>query len=172
MYLTIFDLVLLIILFLFVSFGFALGLVQTIGALIGIIIGAWTAGIYYQPVGQWLGTFMLGNANLANVVAFILVFTLINRLVGLAFYFINKVFNLVSIIPFTKSLNRLLGAVFGLLEGVLALGLILYFASRFEISEWFNGVLAGSQVAAGLVKIASILAPLLPELVRQLKSVI
>ncbi len=172
MFLTILDLILVLILFLFIAFGFALGLVQTIGALIGVFLGAWAAGIWYEPFGLWLEPIMLGNENLARIIAFIAIFFIINRLVGLAFYIINKIFNLISIIPFTKSLNRILGAFLGALEGVLVLGLILYFVSRFVFSDWVINILSESRMATFLVKIAEILAPLLPEILRQLKSVI
>ncbi|MFA6410406.1 MAG: CvpA family protein [Candidatus Buchananbacteria bacterium] len=172
MYLTILDLILILVLFLFIAFGFALGLVETIGALVGVILGAWAAGAYYEPMGAWLEPFLLGNGNLARIVAFILVFTIINRLIGLVFWFVNKIFNVVTLIPFTKSLNRFLGAILGLLEGVLVLGLILYFVSRFISADWLISVLASSKMAIILIDISSILTPLLPELLKQLKSVI
>ena len=172
MFLTILDLILLLILFLFVAFGFALGLVQTVGALVGVVVGAWAAGIFYEPFGAWLEPILLGHGAIARIIAFVVIFVLINRLIGLIFYIINKIFNIISIIPFTKSVNRLLGALLGFIEGTLVLGLIIYFISRFEISEWFTGVLIGSKVAMWLAWVASILAPLLPELLRQLKSVI
>ena len=168
MFLTILDLILLLILFSFIAFGFALGLVQTIGALIGVVLGAWLAGIWYEPVGNWLTPILLGHSVAAHIIAFILVFTVLNRLVGLVFWFINKIFNLVSIIPFTKSLNRILGALFGFLEGTLVLGLILFFSSRLGISEWWLGVIKGSKLAMWLIQMAGILTPLLPELIRKI----
>jgi len=171
MFLTIFDLVLILILFLFIAFGFALGLVRTIGALLGVVIGGYLAGLFYEPFSAWLEPFFLGNINTARVMSFIIIFVVVTQLVGLIFYIVNKIFNIISIIPFTKSLNRLLGALFGLLEGVLILGLILYFISRFSFSDWFSGVLTASNVAHWLIAMASILTPLLPELLRQLKSV-
>jgi len=172
MFLTILDLILILILFLFIAFGFALGLVQTIGALIGVVVGAYLAGVFYEPVGAWLEPILLGHGNTARIIAFIVVFVLVNRLIGLIFWFINKVFNLISIIPFTKSLNRILGALLGFLEGTLVLGLIIYFVSRFEVSEWFTGVLTGSKVAMWLNWVSGILTPLLSESLRQLQSVI
>ncbi|MFA6215413.1 MAG: CvpA family protein [Patescibacteria group bacterium] len=172
MFLTILDLILILALFLFIAFGFTLGLVQTIGALVGVVLGAWLAGMWYAPFSSWLEPFLLGHPAAAKIIAFILVFTIINRLVGLIFWIINKVFNLISIIPFTKSLNRILGAIFGLLEGTLVLGLILYFVSRFITSDWFMAAITSSKVAMLLVQIAGILTPLLPELLRQLKSAI
>ncbi|MAF13414.1 MAG: hypothetical protein CMI53_00770 [Parcubacteria group bacterium] len=172
MYFSILDLILLLIIFIFISFGFALGLVQSIGALVGVVIGSWIAGLYYEPVGAWLEPILLGHGNTARVVAFIIIFVVINRATGLVFWFINKMFNIISIIPFTKSLNRILGALFGFLEGVLALGIILYFTSRFEISEWVTEILSGSNVALWLIEMGGFLSPLLPELLNQLKSVI
>ncbi len=165
MYISILDLILILIVFIFVAFGFALGLVQTIGALIGVVIGTWLAGMYYEPVAGWLQAFFLGNAVTARVVAFILIFGITNRLVGLVFWLINKIFNIISIIPFAKSLNRILGAVFGLLEAVLALGVVLYFTSQIITNDWWQGILAGSKFALLLIDWASILTPLLPELI-------
>ncbi|MFA6254430.1 MAG: CvpA family protein [Patescibacteria group bacterium] len=171
MFLTILDLILLLILFLFIAFGFAMGLVQAIGALVGVVVGAWLAGQWYEPVSGWLTPILLGHAVTAKIIAFILVFTLANRLIGLVFWFINKIFNLISIIPFTKSINRLLGAILGLLEGTLSLGIILYFASQITISDWWLGIINGSQVASLLITVAGILTPLLPEILRQVKAV-
>ena len=168
MYLSILDLILLLALFIFIAFGFITGLVQTIGALFGVVIGAWLAGIYYEPVGSWLTPFLLGNAGLARVVAFIFIFTLINRAVGLIFYLLNKIFNLISIIPFTKSINRILGGLLGALEGTLVTGLILSFVSSYPLSQWFTGVVNSSPLAMWLMAMASFLTPLLPAALRQL----
>lgn len=167
MYLTILDLVLILILFLFIAFGFAMGLVQAIGALVGIVVGTWVAGQYYEALGAWLEPILLGQALTARIIAFIVIFTLANRLVGILFWFINKVFNIISIIPFAKSLNRLLGAILGLVEGVLALGIILYFISSLPIVDWFGDILIGSKVAQLLIDLSAILVPLLPDLLRQ-----
>ena len=172
MYLTIFDLVLLLILFTFIAFGFALGFIQAVGALIGVVLGAWLAGQWYEPFGAWLDPIFLGNANAARVIAFIILFTIINRLVGLLFYIIGKVFGLLSIIPFTKTINRILGALLGFLEGTLVLGLILYFLARFSFSAWFDGVLVASSVARWLLAMANFLSPLLPALLRGLQTII
>jgi len=164
MFLTILDLILLIILFIFIAFGFTMGLVQTIGALIGVVVGGWLAGIFYEPVGAWLEPILLGNAITARIIAFILVFTIVNRLIGLAFWIINKIFNLVSIIPFTKSLNRFLGALLGFLEGTLAIGIVLYFTSQITISPWWLEKLAESQVSMWLIEMANFLSPIIPVL--------
>lgn len=172
MFLTIFDLILLLILFCFISFSFWLGLIQTLGGIVGLFLGVWISGMYYEPFAAWLGPYLLDHENVAKVIAFIVIFTIVNRLVGLIFYLINKIFNLISIIPFLKSINRLAGALLGFVEGVLILGAILLMVSHFPISEWLTQIIEGSRVASWLLKIANIvLSPLLPEIIIQIQSV-
>ncbi|MFH1225660.1 MAG: CvpA family protein [bacterium] len=166
----IFDLILLIILFIFVSFGWWLGLIQTLGALIGIALGAYLAGLGHAVLGGWLTPIFLGHEVAAKIVAFIILFTLINRLVGLLFWVINKVFNIISIIPFLKTINRLAGAILGLAEGVLVLGTILFVIGKYSSNDWFNGVVNTSDIAGWLMAISTIILPLLPEALKVLKS--
>jgi uncharacterized membrane protein required for colicin V production len=172
MFFTVFDLILLLILFLFIAFGFVLGLIQTIGALLGVVVGSWVAGHYYGPLADWLTPILLGHENTAKVIAFILIFVVVNRLIGLAFLILGKIFNIISIIPFTKTINRILGALLGVLEGTLVLGLSLYFIIRFPFSEWFSAVIDGSQVARWLIEMGGFLAPLLPDIIRTVQLAI
>lgn len=168
MYIGILDLILLLILFLFIAFGFVLGLIQTIGALVGLVVGAWLAGLYYLPFAGWIQTLLLGHERLANIIAFMLIFTIVNRLVGLLFYVLNKIFNIISIIPFTKSINRLLGGLLGCLEGSLFIGISLLFISHYSFSQWFSGILSASPLAGWFMSMAGFIAPLLPATLRQL----
>ena len=171
MFLTILDLILVFLVFLAIAFGFITGLIQAVGGFIGLVLGAWAAGRFYEVVGVWLTPIFLGNSITARIVAFILIFTIVNRLVGLLFWIVGKIFNLVSIIPFTKSLNRILGALLGFLEGTLFLGVILYFVSQLSISEWWIQVINGSSVAGLMMAVAGILTPLLPEVINKVNPI-
>ncbi|MFH1173189.1 MAG: CvpA family protein [bacterium] len=167
---VIFDLVLLVILFIFVGFGYWLGLIHTFGALVGVVIGAYLAGVWYEPLGDWWSPVFLSHDSLAKIIAFIVLFLVINRLIGFIFWIIDRIFNIVSIIPFLKSINRLGGALLGLAEGVLALGLILFVIGKYSNSEWFNQVVGDSGVAGWIMAIAGIIIPLLPEALKMIKS--
>ncbi|MEK7516515.1 MAG: CvpA family protein [Patescibacteria group bacterium] len=168
---TLFDIILIVILGGFVLFGFWFGLIHTLGALVGTVVGAWAAGHYYDALALWLSGIIGGNLNVLRVIVFVVLFTIVNRLVGLLFFILEKVFKVLTIIPFLKTINRLAGAVLGLAEGVLVLGLSIYIASRYPLGEWFTGmVLARSSVARYLSGLADVLAPLLPEAVRTLRS--
>ncbi|MCU0678982.1 MAG: CvpA family protein [Planctomycetes bacterium] len=170
---SIFDVVLVIILSGFVFYGLFFGLIRTFGTFLGVIAGAIIASRFYLLFAAWLKPFFFGYENLGKVLIFILVFSLVNRLVGFAFYLLDRAFHILSIIPFLKSINRLGGMALGFFTGGLALGLILYVASRYTfIESWFGAWLTGSQVAPALIKFTSLILPLLPEFLKKLQSLI
>lgn len=164
---TIFDLVLLLLLFGFAWFGFWFGLIYSLGGLIGMVAGAILASRWYDIVAVRLSFLFGDHANLAKVVCFIVLFLLIWRIIAWLVSLINKLFNL----PFIRPINQLFGGLFGLLEGGLVLGLILYFVTKFPIGSW-DKIIANSQVAQALLKVARILWPLLPVALKQIQGFI
>ncbi len=167
------DVVLLIILSGFVFYGLFFGLIRTVGTFLGMIIGAVLASRLYLPVSGWLSNFFFGYNNLGKVVVFLILFSLINRLTGFAFYLLDKTFNLISIIPFLKTINRLGGAVLGFLTGSLSIGLVLYVASKYSILESFFGKwLIDSQFSHFFIKFTDFLLPLLPEVLKKIQGLI
>lgn len=167
------DVILLIILSGFVFYGLFFGLIRTVGTFLGMIIGAVLASRLYLPVSVWLDTFFFGYHNLGKIIVFLILFSLINRLTGFVFYLLDKTFNLISIIPFLKTINRLGGAVLGFLSGSFSIGLVLYVASKYSILESFFGKwLVGSQFANFFLKFTKVLLPLLPEVLKKIQGLI
>lgn len=169
---NLFDIILIIALGGFVLYGLWFGLIHSLGVLVGTILGAFAAGQYYATAATWVQGLAGGSLNAWKVIMFLLIFTIGNRLVGLLFWMVERVFNVLTVIPFLKSINRLAGAVLGLLEGVLVIGLTLYVAERFPFGAWFLKFFPPSVVAKELIRLANILVPLLPEALRALKSLI
>lgn len=167
---TYLDFILIIILFFFISSGFRFGLIITLGNLVGTIVGVLVAGHYFEWGTTVLDGILLGNVNLARVVAFIIIFILASRLVGLAFYTIDKFFKVLTALPFLKSINRLAGAFVGFLEGALMLGLVILFIDKFPFSQFIIPAIEASQIAQWLLGYGKILAPLLPEFVKAAES--
>ncbi len=165
------DISLLVLLGGFVLAGFWFGIIHMIGAIVGLVLGALAAGQFYGSAAAWLAPYIGGNLNLASIIMFFAIFVLVNRLIGLLFWIIEKVFNFIAVIPFLKTFNRLLGAAVGFVEGLLVLGAVVYFASRFPITAGFAATLKNSQVAKVLYPISAILAPLLPAALRAAQSV-
>ena len=169
----IFDTILLIILAGFVFYGLFFGLIRAVGSLAGVIAGAWLASIFYVDAFELAENLFFGHDTLGKVVTFIVLFTIINRLVCFAFSILDKTYNIISIIPFLKTINRLGGAVFGFLEGGIVVGLVLYItANNFLVGGLISKLLEGSKVAPFLVGFIDALKPLLPGMLDKLKPLI
>lgn len=166
---TLFDFVLLIMIFGFMWFGFWFGAIHMAGGLIGTIAGAWLAGHYYDTLSHFISSLLGINSPWLNLICFALIFILINRLIGFAFYVLDRTFGFLSRLPFIKTIDRLGGLVFGLLEAVLVIGLTLYFADRLPLPALFENAMAASRVAQRLITMAGILVPLLPEVIRKIQ---
>lgn len=176
---SIFDISLLVIIGGFVINGLFKGLIKILGNVVGLIIGAFVASHYYLAFYSWaLNWTWLRNVigvhqNIGRVAAFILVFVITTRLVGVIFYLIEKFFDFIAVIPGSKYINNLLGGALGFLEGALFLGLIIYVASRYTlVGNFFGQQLTDSTVAPLLLKVVNIILPVLPEALKALKSVI
>ena len=168
-----FDIGLLIVLAGFVGNGLSKGLIRLLGQIVGLIIGAFVASHFYLTFYKWGEGMVNWGEGTEKFLAFTILFILVTSLIGVVFVAIEKVFDLISIIPFTKLINRLLGGVLGLVEGSLALGLLLYVAARYAwIGTLLGDNLANSHVAPWLVKVANVIVPVLPEALRALQSII
>ncbi|MCD4761816.1 CvpA family protein [bacterium] len=171
--LPIIDIILTVAVSGFVFYGLFFGLIRTFGVFAGVLIGALLASRFYVPVAEWIQPFFFGYNNLGKVLVFIVLFSLINRLVGFGFYLLDKAFNIISIIPFLKTFNRIGGAVLGFISGSLFIGLILFVISKYAIiNTLFGGWLIDSKLSPFFLKMNTILLPLLPEMLKKLKSMI
>jgi membrane protein required for colicin V production len=169
----IFDVILLLILACFIFYGLFFGLIRTLGSIVGVLAGAFLASRYYLQVFDWIGSISFGYDNIGKVVVFILLFTIINRLVGLVFAILDRTFNIISIIPFLKTINRLAGAFLGFLEGALILGLIIYVASKYSfLPSMFGGWIVDSEMVPFLLKFVNLLLPLLPEALKMIEGIV
>lgn len=167
------DFILLLVFAAFVFYGLFFGLIKTAGSLIGVVVGAWAASRLYLVIFEWLRSLAFGYDDLGRVVSFVICFVIINRLICLLFALLDRTFNLISVIPFLKTINRLGGAALGLIEGGVVVGLFLYVIGRYAGGlDFLVSALAQSWLAPFFLQFATILQPLLPELLKQLQSVI
>ncbi len=172
MTLTILDFVLVIILVAFGAGGFAFGLIHALGALVGTVVGAVVAANYFDLISGMIGLPFGMHPNLVKIISFVLIFIVVSRLVSLVFYLFDKFFNVLTIIPFLKIINRLAGAILGLIEGGLALGILLVFAVKFPFAGFLEHTISSSNIAKFLYFCGQTLLPLLPDFFRQAKDII
>jgi len=164
------DIIILIIIGGFALFGLWFGLVQTVGSLIGMVFGVFLATRYYEPAAALLSRITGWEGNLSRVIMFVIAFLIINRLVGFAFWIVNKFLKIFTSMPFVRSLDRMLGLAFGVVEGLFTVGMIIYFIERFPLSERFMFYLAQSELAPIMVGAVGILLPLAPEALKLIES--
>ncbi len=165
-----FDIVIIIIIAGFALFGLFFGLVHTLGSLIGTILGVFLASRWYAPFADWLLHFTGWSSNLAKVIMFVIVFIIINRLIGFAFFLVDKILSIFTRLPFINGLNRLLGLVFGFAEGVIVVGITFYFISRFPLSVGFMTAAQNSKIVPLCTAVAAVLWPLVPGAIRSLQN--
>ena len=166
------DLIFILIIFGFAFAGFWFGFIHMVGSFISIVAAAIISGKYFDIVADRLGFLFGGYGNLGRVGAFVLLFLLVTRMVCLVFYLINKLFHLLTVIPFLKTINRIGGAILGLFEGLVLSSLTVYLLVRFPLSNAITGALANSQVVDFLLNLANRFAPLLPDVVQKAQGIV
>ncbi len=167
-----FDVSLAFIIGSFTLFGFWFGFVHTAGSLLGTLAGAFVASRYYELAAQWLQTITGWEGNRTRVIMFVLILFAVSRVIGFLFFIVDKILSIITRLPFISSLNRVLGSALGFLEGVMTIGLFLFFVERFPISERFMIMIAESELAPKLREVSAVFIPLLPDALKLLQSTI
>lgn len=156
------DFVLILLLFGFVLSGFWFGFIHTLGALVGTIAGIFISSRLYDDLAAWAAANFAGALNVWRVVIFIVLFIVISRLIGFLFYLAEKVFNVIAIIPFLKSINRIAGALLGFLEGAIILGALIFIMTKFPFGL-ADKIFAVSVIKKYLLDAFNILMPFVPQ---------
>jgi membrane protein required for colicin V production len=159
---TFIDIVLIVIILAFVFFGLFFGIVHTIGSLLTTVLGIIIATRFVDTVFKSFG-FILGGGEAARVIAFIFLFFISSRLLSIILRFFGGLFSWFTYIPFANSFNRLLGALFGLIEGILVVGVVIFYAMQILPDDTLLHALQGSLLAKFLVSVMSMLQVFFPE---------
>jgi uncharacterized membrane protein required for colicin V production len=129
-----FDIIILLFVAGFIWKGVRLGFIESLGGILGIFIGLLAAGRWWPTVASSLEP-IITNQWLAMIGGWLLVFIVVNRVVALVFWLLDKMFHIIAIIPFLKSINSLLGGLLGLIEGFLFIGAIISISLLLPFSQ-------------------------------------
>lgn len=164
------DLVMIVAIVLFVITGIRLGLVHTVGSLVGIVAGAFVATHYGAAISAWSARALnFDLQQLGKWVMFLIIFLVVSRLVGFGIWMLEKSFGIFLRMPFLNSLNRMLGGVLGFFEGALVVGIAVQYAKYLPVPE-LGAALAASKLSSYFVGVAHVLWPLIPEAIKTIAS--
>lgn len=150
--------------------GWRSGLIQSIGGVVGLFVGEIVASRTYEQYASWVSPVFGGNPIAGKIFAFILIFMIVTRLVALLFWFVNKLFNLIKIIPGLGLLNHFGGAIFGFLEASLFIGITLHFITKLPIPTHYAQLIHDSVVVPYFLAVSAWLIPLLPKFLKDAQS--
>ncbi len=143
--------------------GFRKGFISQAVSLVSLVLGAWLAFKFSEPVGEWIKTF----ADVNGVVLQVLSFSLIFLAVYLVLLLIGKLAQKFVKFVMLGWLDRLLGMTFGLIKMVLILGLVIICidAINATLPVIPAETLDGSVLYHPLKSIANVIFPYLKELI-------
>lgn len=142
---------------LFTLLGIYWGLIRQVISLVGLLVGIAVAGRYGPEVAAWLSSFIADPA-VAGVVGFVAVLILVSAVASLAASLLRIFVGLL----FLGWLDHLLGGLLGLVQGVLAAAAILVGMIVYPLHAW-SSALESSVLAGGVLRVSSVLTPLLPD---------
>ncbi len=141
------DVVLGIFLIWFTFVGFRRGIVQTAGQLIGAVVGFWIAKTWALPISNTVHLFVPISIAVIQIIVFILIFLFADRIVSLVFWLLDKLFKIVTLLPFLSTLDSLLGALIGLFEGIFLIGSLSYVIITLHLNPSWMAWITRSHIA-------------------------
>jgi len=166
---SLFDLILLLILGAFALSGLWFGFFHTLGSLVGLIVGTFVAGLFYQPISIFIAG-IFGHPELVRIIVYLVIFIVVARLIGFGFFLLDKSFGIITKLPFIHSIDRLLGGILGFIEGVFVIGIALYILSQYTLSPTVTAMIEESSVAPWFIGVSFILQYLLPKALREAQT--
>lgn len=151
---TFIDIVLLVIILAFVFFGLFFGLIHTLASLLTTVLGLIIAMNFADPAFHRFG-FMMGGGDFARIVTFVFVFFLSSRVLSILLKILGGLFSWFTYVPFAMTINRMFGAIFGFIEGLIVVGVILFYAMQVLPEDTLLFAIKGSFLAKYLVAMMS-----------------
>jgi uncharacterized membrane protein required for colicin V production len=128
--------------------GYRRGIVQTIGQLLGTVLGFWIAKTWALPIANTVGLVVPLSSAVIQIIVFILIFIVADRLVGLVFWLLDKIFKIVTLLPFLSTVDSLLGGVVGLFQGVFLIGSLSYIILTLRLNPAWMAWISDSRIAS------------------------
>ena len=168
---TIFDIILLVLLGSFVMYGLWFGTIHTLGSLIGTLVGTLVASWLHAFVAGYLTLILPDSANV-YLVTYLLIIFIISRLVKFLFSIAGLATSLVTHLPFLSQIDKVIGGALGFVMGIFVLGLGLVVLGNYSLPYLYIEDFQLSRVGTWIITVSSLLIPLLPRSLQEVKTLI
>ncbi|MCC6639410.1 CvpA family protein [Candidatus Falkowbacteria bacterium] len=168
---TIFDSILLVLLGSFVLYGLWFGTVHTLGSLIGTIVGTIVASWANEFIASIVAMFLGDSANVYLITYLLILFT-VSRLIKFLFTLAGLATSLVTRLPFLSQIDKVIGGALGFVMGMFVMGLGLVVLGNYDISYLRIADFQVSRVGTWIITASSLLIPLLPKSLQEVKTLI
>ncbi|MBU0531022.1 MAG: CvpA family protein [Candidatus Uhrbacteria bacterium] len=158
------DLIIIIIVFAFAFYGLFFGFVSTLGSLAATIFGIYLSSRLVNPLMNLFGT----DAIMTRVVLFVILFLLVSKLFGIVIWVLEKVWGVFRIIPLTGLLDRVLGLALGIIEGIIVVAIVMYYALVYLPPDGISLALDGSFFGTYVLQVGDWLKALLPAIIYEI----
>ena len=143
--------------------GFRKGFISQAVSLVSLVLGAWLAFKFSEPVGEWIK----GIADVDGVVLQVLSFTLIFLVVYLVLLLAGKIIRSLVKVVMLGWLDKLLGMTFAVLKVLLIIGLVIICIDAINSTLTLipSETLDGSVLYHPIKSVADVVFPYLKELI-------
>ncbi len=166
-----FDIVLVAVLGGFALMGLVRGLIQTVGSILGFVLGILIASYYADDVANSLMP-LLAQWVIAKTLAFFGLYWVVSHVTTWLFYWLDQAYHLLSIIPFLSAINRIGGLILGVSIGVVIASSLVLIITLIPWSLPLQDMVKQSQVAQLLLQLAQYVQFAVPGVFTQILNLI
>ncbi len=168
---VVFDVILVALLGGFALMGLVRGLIQTVGSIIGFVLGILIASYYADDIANSLMPF-LAQWTIAKTFAFFGLYWIVSRVTTWLFYWLDQAYHLLSIIPFLSTINRIGGLVLGVTIGMVISSSLVLIITLIPWSLPLQEMVKQSQMAQYLLQLAHYVQIAVPGIFTQILNLI
>ncbi len=139
--------------------GLKTGFVYKAGTVIGFIAGLWFASRWTPGIA-----YFFGGGPITIAVVFLIILSLLSKLFGLGAWTLDKVFKILTIIPFLKTFNRIFGGMLSILISCFIISTGLFIVNSMATvagAKNITTIIEKSTIAASLLELKGVYKPLL-----------
>lgn len=146
--------------------GYKEGFIRAVSSLISTLVALYGAGFLYKSGGEWLSSFTKWRIGFCEIIVFVVLLVLINRLVVFILSLLDRALRFIAGLPIIRTINRGLGAFCRGIEAIIFLAILIACIYRFS-TGFISGILAQSRITSLITRSVEYISPFMAQLIKQ-----